>query len=537
MDISLRDATLVEALEHRARETPDRPFLQWRDEAPLGFAEVHETARRWAAGLHDLGVAFEDPVLIMTPNCLDTVHAWFGCAALGAVEVPVNTFLRGNFLEHILADANARVLVVNAVLVEALTSIRLPATLASVVVIGTDAEAAAAAECLPAHLRVLTTQTLANRPPLTALRPTRPGELSAIYYTSGTTGAAKGIMFTHAQGYVTARNYVEATGATEDDIFFCCMPLFHSNAQVLQILAPLMVGGRVSIWPEFSASAWLDQVRSVNATITNTLGVMAEFVHRQPPRDDDAVNPLRVVQTIPAPATIVADFQSRFAVTCIDGYGLTDVGMVAFRRHDDPLVIGSSGRPVADFEVIVADPADDRPLPPGEVGEILIRPRVPGGFMRGYWRHPEATVAAWRNLWFHTGDAGVLNAEGWLFFHDRMGDSIRVRGENVSSAEIESAVAEHPDVQQCAAVAVPSDVGDYDVLLVVVPRDDAIPDPASLILWCEGRMPYYAIPRYVELVEELPMTPTQKVRKAELRSRGVRPSAFDRRGALDRVGR
>jgi len=534
MQIPLGDAPLVEALDHWTRETPDNPFLQWRDGQPLTFSEVHANTRRWAAGLKEVGVVAGDPVLLLMPNGLDLVHAWFGCAALGAVEVPVNTFLRGEFLEHVLGDSDARVLVVDPTLLEHVGSIALPATLETVVVTGPESAVKVACDLLPPRLLVVAARELVAREPVRELRAAAPGELSALYYTSGTTGPAKGIMFTHAQGYVTARNCLIATGATGDDVFFCCMPLFHSNAQLLQVLAPLMVGARVSIWPEFSASAWLDQVRSVGATITNTLGVMAEFVHRQPRRPDDTDNPLRVVQTIPAPAAIVDDFQARFGVTCIDGYGLSDVGMVAFRHHDEPLVQGSSGRPVDDFEVVVADPETDRILPAGEVGEILVRPRVPGAIMLGYWRRPEATVAAWRNLWFHTGDAGMFDSEGRLYFRDRMGDSIRVRGENISSAQIESVVADNPDVHQCAAVAVPSDVGDYDVLLFAVPKPRSRPDPAELVKWCEGRMPYFAIPRYVALVEELPMTATQKVRKAELRSRGVPTSAFDRRSSVGR---
>ncbi|KWX57362.1 AMP-binding protein [Mycobacterium sp. NAZ190054] len=526
--MNLRTVSLIEALEHRARHDADRPFLQWTDQEALSYGQVHDEVRRWAGGLTAIGVEPGDTVLVMLPNGLDLVRTWFACNAIGALEVPVNTFLRGEFLRHVLADARARVLVVDGRYLKHLAAVDLPEVLETVVVVGTDDCDGAA---LPAGVRTVAAAEVAAGRPIERMRPAGLGDLSAVFYTSGTTGPAKGIMFTYGQGCVTARNYVDATGATGADVFFCCMPLFHSNAQVLQVVAPLMVGGRVSIWPEFSASRWLDQVRSVGATITNTLGVMTEFLHRQPARPDDADNPLRIVQTIPAPAAIVRDFERRFGVTCIDGYGLTDVGMVAFRRHDEPVVPGSSGRPVPDFEVIIADPETDEPLPPGEVGEILIRPRVPNGFMRGYWHRPESTVAAWRNLWFHTGDAGSLDATGHLHFADRMGDSIRVRGENISSAEIEAAVSDHPDVQQCAAVAVPSDVGDYDVLLAVVPAPGKAPDPADLLRYCEGRMPYFAVPRYVDLLEELPMTPTQKVRKVELRRRGVQPATWDRQAA------
>ncbi|GAA0193846.1 ATP-dependent acyl-CoA ligase [Cytobacillus oceanisediminis] len=524
--MNLRHASINEMLDHRATHDADRPFVRDRDGASRTYAETHLAVRRLAGALAGRGVRAGDTVLIMLPNGLAIVDTWLACAALGAVEVPVNVHLRGDFLRHVLEDSSARLLVVAADLFPAVVEAGLPERICDVVVVEPGDDDVVPGVALHDYAE------LAAAAPVPTLAPTSTGELTGIFYTSGTTGPAKGIMFTHGQGAATARNYVDATGAGPDDVFFCCMPLFHSNAQVLQVVAPMMVGAQVSIWPQFTATRWLDQVRAVGATISNTLGVMAEFLYRQPPRPDDADNPLRVLQTIPAPAGLVSRIEERFGLTCIDGYGLTDVGMIAFRRHDQPLVLGSSGRVVAsDYDVVVADPETDVPVPTGRVGEILVRPRVPGAFMLGYWNRPELTSSAWRNLWFHTGDSGRFDEDGNLFFVDRLGDSIRVRGENVSSAQIEAVAVEHPAVVACAAVAVPSDVGDYDVLLVVVPAPGEHPDPVSLVRHCEGRMPYFAVPRYVDVVGELPMTATQKVRKIELRRRGVPPTAWDRTAA------
>ncbi len=241
-----------------------------------------------------------------------------------------------------------------------------------------------------------------------------------------------------------------------------------------------MAGARVILSSGFRAESWLDDVRAVGATVTNTLGVMAQMLFDQPERDDDAQNPLRVVQTIPLPTAIGERFERRFGVECVDGYGLTDVGMISFRRRHESLVPGSSGRPMPGYEVVVADPVTDEPLPPGTVGEILVRPNVPFGVMAGYWNHPDATVAAWRNLWFHTGDAGFLDDDGRLFFHERLKDAIRVRGENVSSAQVEAEFLTHPAVLECAAVAVPSEKGDDEIKLCVVLRDGATASPEEL---------------------------------------------------------
>ncbi|GAB3568521.1 ATP-dependent acyl-CoA ligase [Amycolatopsis endophytica] len=520
--MDLTEVSVLDALDHWASETPENAFIQWRDEAPQTYVEFHERTRRLAGGLRELGVAEGDTVLVMLPNGLEIVYSWLACNALGAIEVPVNTFLRGAFLQHILEDSQAAVMIVDAASLPHLASLDLPERLRTLVVAGDDAPVAVG------RVPAVAYETVLASAPIAGLRKAEFSDLSAIFYTSGTTGPAKGIMFTYGQGCVSARNYLRAAGAGHDDVFFCCMPLFHSNAQILQIAAPLMAGARISIWPEFSASRWLNEVRSVGATVSNMLGVMTEFVYRQPARDDDADNPLRILQTVPAPAAIVGDFERRFGVTCIDGYGLTDAGMVAFRRHDEPLVPGSSGRPVDDFEVVIGDPVTDVQLPVGTVGEILIRPRVPFGFMRGYWRRPDVTVEAWRNLWFHTGDAGMIDEDGNLHFRDRMGDSIRVRGENISSSEIEAVLNAHPSVRQCAAVAVTAEIGDYDILVAVVPAPGASIDPGALLRYCEGRMPYYAVPRYVDILSSLPMTATQKVRKVELRQRGVGPSTWDR---------
>jgi crotonobetaine/carnitine-CoA ligase len=525
--VDLNEASVLEALDHWASTTPENPFIQWRDDPAQTYAQFHERMRHLAGGLQGLGVREGDTVLVMLPNGLEIVYAWLACNGLGAVEVPVNIHLRGAFLQHILQDSQAAVMIVDAASLPHVMSLDLPKQLRTLVVVG-DAPVAADASVPIGHASVVAYDTVLASAPISSMRKPEFSDLSAIFYTSGTTGPAKGIMFTYGQGCVAARNCLRVVGAGHDDVFFCCMPLFHSNAQCLQVAAALMAGARISVWPEFSASQWLNQVRSVGATVSNMLGVMTEFVYRQPARDDDADNPLRILQTIPAPAAIVGDFERRFGLTCIDGYGLTDAGMVAYRRHDEPLVPGSSGRPVDDFEVVIGDPDTDLQLPPGTVGEILIRPRVPFGFMRGYWRRPDVTVEAWRNLWFHTGDAGLIDENGNLYFRDRMGDSIRVRGENISSSEIEGVLSSHRDVSQCAAVAVTAEVGDYDILVAVVPAQGASIDPGALIRYCVGRMPYYAVPRYVDVVPSLPMTATQKVRKVELRQRGVGPSTWDR---------
>lgn len=516
-------ASIVDRLAELSRNQPDRPFIRYRDGAPISYGAMRKRVSSLAAGLADLGVTAGDTVLVCMPNSIELVETWLACSVLGAIEVPVNTHLRGEFLSHVLNDSLARIAVVHAAFIPYLEQIGNSGNLEKIVVVGESTPFGGALR----HCERISYASVSVDRDIAFTRPAST-DVMAIFYTSGTTGPAKGVMSTFGHVNVAAKAYLRAIGGRPDDVFFCCMPLFHANAQILQVAACLIIGGSISVWEEFHASKWLDQIRSVGATITNSLGVMAEFIYRQPVRSDDSDNPLRIVQTVPAPEEIAADFEKRFGVICVDGYGMTDAGMVAFRNHDEPLVPGSSGRPIAEYEVVIADPETDIPLPAGEVGQILLRPRVPGGFSRGYWRRPEATVDAWQGLWFHTGDAGVLDENGLLYFRDRISDSIRVRGENISSLEIERVVSSHPSVQQCAAVGLKSDIGDQEIIVFLLLKDGANFSPEDLLSSCTGRMPYFAVPRYIEVVDELPMTNTQKVKKAELRSRGVQASTWDR---------
>lgn len=290
----------------------------------------------------------------------------------------------------------------------------------------------------------------------------------------------------------------------------------------------------MSIWPGFSASGWLEQIRACGATITNAIGVICNFVYSQPEREDDAENPLRAVITQPISADIAEDFERRFGVVCVEDYGATEVGVVTYRRLDEPLRPGCSGRALEWCEVRVVDPDTDDPLPPNEVGEIVVRPKTGGIMMKEYNNRPEKTVEAWRNLWFHTGDAGRMDEEGFLYFADRTKDIIRRRGENISSYSVESAIASHPAVEECAAIAVPSDHGsgaEDEVKVCVILKDGEELDPADLHEHCVSRMPYFAVPRYIEYIPEIPKTANEKVRKNVLRDKGVTPETWDRESA------
>jgi crotonobetaine/carnitine-CoA ligase len=309
------------------------------------------------------------------------------------------------------------------------------------------------------------------------------------------------------------------------------MPLFHANGLFMQLYATLIAGASAVLRGRFSASSWLSDIRDHGCTVTNLLGTMSQFVIAQPPTADDRDHGLRVICPVPNPPSHERAWRERFGVPeVVSAYGMTEVNIPLYGRLGTSRP-GTAGL-VLDrwFEVEVRDPLSDDVLPRGEVGEIMVRPKVPFGFMSGYAGLPEATVAAWRNFWFHTGDSGVMDEDGWVTFVDRTKDCIRRRGENISSFEVESAIARLEGVAEVAAYAVPAggEGTEDEVMLAVVPRAGFSLRAEDVASHADRVLPRFARPRYVVLVEELPKTPTQKVRKQELRSRAVTPSTWDR---------
>jgi crotonobetaine/carnitine-CoA ligase len=280
-------------------------------------------------------------------------------------------------------------------------------------------------------------------------------------------------------------------------------------------------------------------VRAAGATITNTLGVMTEFIHRQPARPEDRHHRLRLICAVPTPAEIAPSFHERFRVPLVEGYGMTEVNIPLYMPLDVPYRPGSCGRTYDRyFEVRVVDPETDEEVPRGSVGEIVVRPREPFGFMIGYNAMADRTVEAWRNFWFHTGDAGRQDEDGYFYFVDRIKDTIRRRGENLSSYEIERVLSEHPAVAEAAAVAVRSEIagGEDEVKACVVLTAGQALSPEALLDFCQTRMPHFAVPRYVEFLAALPKTPTAKVQKVALRQSGV-AGVWDREAAGYRLRR
>ncbi len=531
------DWVVSKVVAAQARARGEKVFLREIGGRTLTFGEADASTNRLANGLMKHGVTHGERVAVMLPNGLEICLTWFALSRLGAVNVFINTAYKGEFLKHLLNNSEARLILVSAEFLPWLADIEgdLPALETAIVVGQVEAETRAAfkrIELLPYDEAAGEDQ--AARPADPVEREVAYHDIGAIMYTSGTTGPSKGVLMPHAHLYLFGQGEVENLRLSEADIYYICMPLFHANALLMQLFGSLIVGCEAVIAPRFSASGWLNDVRAHGCTITNTLGVMTEFIFRQPERSEDADNALRLICAVPSPPEIREPFEQRFNTRLIEAYGMTEVNIPLYHPLDGPYRPGSCGKTYERFfEVRAVDPDTDLELPPGEMGELVVRPLEPYCFMQGYNRMPEKTVEAWRNFWFHTGDAVKMDPDGFFYFIDRIKDCIRVRGENVSSYEIEAILADFPGVAEVAAIAVKSDIagGEDEIKACIVPQPGAEFSPEALLDFCRDRMPHFAIPRYVEFTKALPKTPTEKVRKTQLREAGITPDTWDREAA------
>jgi crotonobetaine/carnitine-CoA ligase len=525
LNLSIDHWTLVDLVREQAERHGEREFLRFEDGTTTSFAALERESTRLAGGLADLGLRAGDRLLALLFNGPAFLPLLLAANKLGAVFVSVNTELKGAFLEHQVRNSSPRIVAVDRELVKAFSGVDLSGVETAIVV--------GAGEPCADRLRGARLVDLESVQSSAAVAPpveVSPRDISTVIYTSGTTGPSKGVLMPHAHTFLMGYTLARRLQIVEEDVYYVCMPMFHSNALFMQVVGSLIGGARAVIVRRFSPSRWLDDVRRYEATLTNGLGVMPEFIFRQPPTDQDRSHKLRAMMAVPIAAEWGTAFERRFGVPLVQGYGMTEVNIVAYTAPDDPLVPGCAGRILENFfEVRVVD-AGDRPIAGGQVGEIVVRPKQPWCFMAGYQRMPEKTVEAWQNLWFHTGDAGRFDDHGRLFFVDRIKDCIRRRGENISSFEIEQVIGAHGKVAESAVVAVKAtdQGGEDEVKACVVLKPGETLTPEELLDYCQEHMPRFAVPRFVEFVDLLPKTPTGKLQKEQLRRQGGSAATWDR---------
>lgn len=519
-DIASRVLPVI--LRRQAERLGDARFLTVCGRS-VGFAGMEILTNRLANGLRRLGVERSHRVAILLPNCLEFVAVWFAVSKLGAIEVPSNPDLKGELLAHNLRSCGARVLVADAARLSAIAAVQaqLPQlhTLVLTDIQPADARAAGIrVERLVTYEDCLAGGENFDAPEIHFSDP------MAILWTSGTTGSAKGVVMSHHHCFEWVRAMALNLGYTGRDSYFSPLPLFHTDAQMFGVYMPLVFGTPGTLVERFSASRFWGQVRESGATATNLLGAMAVILMRAAPSADDD-NPVRICQCIPMAPDRQA-FERRFAMTLVTGYGQTETSFVTL-DHADLTREGSCGRAHPDWEVAVFD-EHDMPVPPGVIGEIVSRPRKNWFMFSGYDGQEAKTAQTLRNLWYHSGDAGWLDADGWLHFKHRLSETIRRRGENISAFEVESIADLHPEIVESAAFGVPSEFTEEDLMVVAMRREGSNLGPEDLLAHFRAHAPRHMTPRYVEITDEpLPRTPTEKISRASLRQKGLGERTFD----------
>ncbi len=500
-------------LDRRAGQFGDRVLMSIAG-TPVTFEQMRDRSCAAANALTDMGVGRGDTVALFTATCPEWVYMWLGAARIGAVAAAVNVANKGEFLSHALRLSRARVVITDAERLPRLQEIaHRVETLNQVHVVGDS-------------LREVLAHACADPP---QVRPSEPDEVGALFFTSGTTGPSKAVATTWHYLFSVAAAVAAAWQLEAGDVVWSAMPLFHLSAAP-SVLAPLLVGATTVLSAAFRPSEVWDEVYACNATGFAGAGAMVSMLWNQPPDRRDSHLPLRFLSAAPISADMYRRIEQRYGVRVVTMYGMTEAFPIAFKSVSEEGVPGTSGRVNAAFEVHIVD-SDGRPLPAGSVGEICCRPRSGHVMSEGYV-DASAVDSALKvephEEWFRTGDLGAIDDDGNLTYIDRLKDALRRRGENVSSVEVEATVMRHPSVLEAAAVAVPSDLGEDDILVVVTLCAGATLDHAELLDFCSARMPYFCVPRYLEVLDDIPKNVIGRVRKDLLRQRGLGTDAWDR---------
>jgi len=523
--------SLPSVLRHQAATRGAHVWLDAPEEgATWTYAEMLASAERVGRTMLANGAQPGDRVILVAANSSRFVRTWVGSAVAGLVEVPINTAYEHDFLAHQVRTVEARLAVIDDVFAERFVAVSEAARdITKFWVIDTGQQDKAIEVLREAGWDAAPWDELEADTP-GELPEVHPQDLASVLFTSGTTGPSKGVAMPHAQMYFFADECVSLVRLTPDDAWMALTPLFHGNAQFMAAYPTMVAGARFVVRSRFSASRWVDHLRESRVTVTNFIGVMMDFIWKQDRRTDDADNPLRVVFAAPTAASLVQPMKERYGIEAfVEVFGLTETSAPIISPYGEDRPAGAAGLAADEwFDVALVDPETDEEVAVGEIGELVIRPKVPFICSMGYFNMPDKTVEAWRNLWFHTGDALRRDEDGWFYFVDRFKDALRRRGENISSYEIETSILSHPAVVETAVIAVPAstEAGEDEVMAYVITQGDVTAEE----LWehCDSRIPSFAVPRFLRFVDELPKTPSQRVQKAKLRDLGVTPDTFDR---------
>ena len=508
---------------------PDKVFVEIGGQEHT-YRDFYTGVLTTASMLQELGVSRGDRVCLFMPNCVEYLYCWFGLSAIGAISVPINTAYKRDETAYILNNAEAVGLVTDPSLADvAGAAADLAPSIRHRLIRGADGVSTPGWTSFD--------QSFAGAQPLASLPEVSSQDVSMLVYTSGTTGNPKGVQVTHEMYVAAGQGFSQWTQATTDDRFFTCLPFYHANIQYYSTMGALAAGATLVIVDRFSASRFWDQVRHARATVVNFIGMMMPVLAKNPESPNDADNTVRLFYGSPAfSPEFLSEFQERFGTDIIVGFGMTETCYGTIESIGEDRRAGSSGRPrqhpdpAFNNRVRIADPETGEDAGVDAVGEITIKnPAI----MPGYWRNDEQNRESLRDGWLYTGDLGWIDDDNFLYFVDRKKDIIRRRGENISSQEVENVIKRNPNVLDCAVLAVPSELGEDEVKAYVTLRDGAALEPEAIVYWCAEHLAYFKVPRYLEIRDELPRTPSLRVRKDVLRQEreDLAAGCFDREAA------
>ncbi|MCL2336226.1 MAG: AMP-binding protein [Firmicutes bacterium] len=539
-----RERVIHGLLERQAAKYGERTYMYFEDKE-YSYKDLNDEANRVAAGLQKLGIVKGDKVAVVMENCPEFIFLMFGLAKLGAIEVPVNIFHKGEIINYMVDHSDASVMIMQTPFIDRLEEILKQSTkIHSVVVVdgeGVDEKLGdrnATVDSVKNKVggfgkRTVDWQEFVNNDGGYTPADVLWSDPVLIMYTSGTTGVSKGVLLPHNLFYCISERFYEwvlEKDLGEDDCIYNPKPLFHAHAWHAGVNLCLLSGARMVLTRRFSASQYWDDIKRYHCTYTSAGGAALPILNLAEPKPDDAENPLKVILSGPSSAKFCAVFEPRFEVKTMEFYGSTELAAPAMNTVSHRKT-GSCGKIHPDYFMKIVD-EDGVEVGVNMPGEILVRPMQPFSMMLGYYKMPEQTNEAWKDLWFHTGDNGRIDEDGYLHFVDRKKDSLRRRGENVSSYEVEVAINGHPAVMQSAVYGVKSDLAEDDDIMVTLslkPGSTLVPE--ELIAFCEEKMAYFMVPRYVRLMDELPKNAVMRVEKYKLRAEGVTPDTWDREKA------
>lgn len=512
--------TIGDLVVKKAAKNGDKPAIMFEDKS-VSYRDLKINANRIAEHLTQIGIRKGDKVAVMMLNGPEIIYTWFATALIGAIFVPLNTALKGEILRYQIDDSDSKIIFLDSHLLQFFNPIREYLKKIIYVVVFDKSRKYEVNGTFTSFEEVTKNGEL--RDSVEVL----PEDIASILYTSGTTGPPKGVVLAHRAYVESALRVSRSAHLRETDIFYNTLPLFHTSGQTVSTLPTLFNDLKIIHEEWFHASVFWQNIKRCEATITFLLSSMITILLKRDVVPEGKTHKLRVAFTGGMPKNQMKEFENRFNLKTLECYAMTETcGGVVLSNPIGAVKIGSIGIPVEGFEAKVVNEYD-QDLQSNKIGELLIRPTKPFSMLLEYYKKYDKTVESFRNFWFHTGDYVYQDDEGYFYFVERKKDIIRRRGENIAPFSIEMVVNTHPKVRESVAVGVPSEMGEEEVKLCVTLLPDSKLDPVDFLKWCDENLPYYMVPRYIEILEEIPKTANQKAQRYLLKQRGV-SNAFDR---------